>query len=296
MASVPDASTSPITLINGVRGAQLAPNDRGLAYGDGLFETIAFIDHSPRHWSRHFARLQRGCLALHLECPAASVWHADLESIISSSSAARQVLKLILTRGGGRRGYAPTSGVPPTRIVQLAPWPESSPNTHGLRVIECATPLGLNPALAGVKHLNRLEQVLAAREIALAGADEGLMCDGSGRVLEATRSNVFVVINHALLTPPLTEAGVLGVMREVVMERAAQHGLRVLEQTLTLDDVVGADELWLTNALDGVRPVTDLIHRTDTRRTGTHRTGTRRFATTRGSALRAALIAAELAP
>ena len=291
MASVPDASTSPITLINGVRGAQLAPNDRGLAYGDGLFETIALIDHSPRHWSRHFARLQRGCLALHLECPAASVWHADLESIISSSSAARQVLKLILTRGGGRRGYAPTSGVPPTRIVQLAPWPESSPHTHGLRVIECATPLGLNPALAGVKHLNRLEQVLAAREIALAGADEGLMCDGSGRVLEATRSNVFVVINHALLTPPLTEAGVLGVMREVVMERAAQHGLRVLEQTLTLDDVVGADELWLTNALDGVRPVTDLIHRTDTRRTGT-----RRFATTRGSALRAALIAAELAP
>ena len=286
MASVPDASTFSITLIDGVRGARLAPDDRGLAYGDGLFETIALIKQAPRHWSRHFARLQRGCLALHLECPAASVWHADLESIIGSSSATHQVLKLILTRGGGRRGYAPTAGVPPTRIVQLVPWPASLQNTRGLRVIECATPLGLNPALAGVKHLNRLEQVLAAREVALAGADEGLMCDGAGRVLEATRSNVFVVINQALHTPPLTAAGVLGVMREVVMECAAQHGLHVSEQTLTLDDVIQADELWLTNALCGVRPVTDLIHRT----------GTRHFATPRGSALRSALIAAELAP
>ena len=127
-----------------------------------------------------------------------------------------------------------------------------------LRVLECRTPLGLNPSLAGIKHLNRLEQVLAAQEVQTAGMDEGLMCDRAGHVIGGTRSNLFVVRGNTLLTPRLDDAGIHGIMRRIVIEHVSLIGMTAGEATLTLHEVISADELWMTNALMGIRPVASL--------------------------------------
>jgi len=245
-------------LINGAASAQLDARDRGLHYGDGVFTTLRVRDGEAALWQPHSARLQAGCQRLGIAPLDVAPLRAEAQRVCAG--VARGVLKIIITRGVGGRGYTPPHPASPTRIVALYPWPDFPANnwSEGVAVRVNAMRLARNPALAGIKHLNRLEQVLARAEWNDTAITEGLMLDDNNQVIEATAANVFVVRGGDVLTPQLHECGVAGVMRALVMELAQSAGLRVRECTLSLDLVRGADEMFLTNSVIGVWPVREV--------------------------------------
>ena len=245
-------------LINGVATAQLDARDRGLHYGDGVFTTLRVRDGEAALWSQHAERLTSGCRHLNIALPDAQQLQAEVQRVCAAT--ARGVLKIIITRGGGGRGYAPPRDSAPTRIVALYPWPDFPANnwSEGVAVRVNTLRLARNPALAGIKHLNRLEQVLARAEWDDPAIAEGLMLDADNHVIEATAANLFIVRDGDVITPALQECGVAGVMRAQIILLAKSIGLPVMEGTLSLDDVRHADELFLTNSVIGVWPVREL--------------------------------------
>ena len=252
----------PSSLINGLPGHTIDLNDRGLLYGDGLFSTLAVKEGQPQLWERHIEHLLEGCRRLRLTPVDASRLRAEATALCAGT--ARGVLKILLTRGPGARGYRFDAAAPGTRIVTLAPAPEYPARYYrdGVVVCLCETRLGANPALAGVKHLNRLEQVLARVEWDDAGIAEGLMRDGHGHIVEGTMSNLFLLRDGALLTPRLDECGVAGTMRATIIAWAQTVGLRVTECHLDDEDLRRADEVFLCNSLIGVWPVRRAVGRT----------------------------------
>lgn len=244
-------------LVNGEAHVGVAADDRGLCYGDGLFETVALRRGNPLLWGAHLERLSAGAALLGLPSPDAAVWSADLSRLLPPEPAERLVLKLMLTRGSGGRGYAPPPNPAPTRILQLFEWPDwpDSNARTGIAAHVCATRLGCNPTLAGLKHLNRLEQVLAAREVGEAGVDEGLMLDGEGRLVEGVRTNLFMVVDGELLTPTLRRCGVRGVMRDCVLEGARELRVPFRETDCDPAWLARATEIFVCNSLIGLWPV-----------------------------------------
>lgn len=240
-------------MINGEITELLPATDRGLHYGDGLFETIAFINGRPRLWQQHMERLQRGCAVLKLPPPDLEQLHA--EALWLCANEQRAVLKLVITRGSGGRGYRPPQEGAPQRLLFRYPWPDYSELSHGIQLRLCQTPLACNPALAGVKHLNRLEQVLARAEWDDPAIHEGLMCDLDGRVREGTMSNLFWVADGQLYTPDLSCCGVAGVMRAQVIALARDLGIRVSTAEIHPDELLHAGEVFMTNSLIGIWPV-----------------------------------------
>lgn len=239
-------------LVDGAPADQLPADDRGLLYGDGLFETLAVIDGRPCLWDRHMTRLQLGCRRLQLPAPPVSELRRTVEALTAGTT--RAVLKIVLTRGSGGRGYRPPAAPRPRHIMMLSPWPAWPVHwqQQGVRVRVCDTPVADSPAVAGLKHLGRLEQVLARAEWQDTAIAEGLMLDGGGCVVEGTQSNVFVERQGELLTPPLSRSGVAGVVRGLIMDLAATVGAPVREQPLPLPTLRAADALYLTNSLIGV--------------------------------------------
>jgi 4-amino-4-deoxychorismate lyase len=246
---------NPPILINGQASAGISSMDRGLLYGDGVFETIAVEHGRPRFWLRHLARLVAGCERLGIPRPEGSVLLEESLALITGVE--RGVLKIIVTRGQGGRGYRPAADTPPTRIIQLHPWPDYPETCHGsgVPVRLCRQRLGHNPALAGIKHLNRLEQVLARGEWDDPGILEGLVLDEDEHPVAGTMSNLFIIRSRVLMTPELARCGVAGILRTVVMEAAARVPLPLQVRTLGLDDLWEADEVFLTNSLIGIWPV-----------------------------------------
>jgi 4-amino-4-deoxychorismate lyase len=243
-------------LVNGSPDGAIDPLDRGLHYGDGLFETFAVRDGGPMLWDRHLARLSAGCARLGLASPPPGLLAEEAARLCAGCG--RGVLKLVVTRGPGRRGYRPgRAGRETTRLLMVSPADAYPPDCYrdGVAVRVCATPLGLNPALGGLKHLNRLEQVLARDEWDDPEIAEGLMLDARGDVVEGTMSNLFAVSEGRLCTPPLAEAGVAGVMRGFLMERAAALGAPAAEVRFSPDWLSRAQEVFLCNSLIGVWPV-----------------------------------------
>ncbi len=242
------------TLINGVPGESISVRDRGFQYGDGLFETLAVANGVPLLWDRHMQRLSRGAARLGFGAPEVHLLRRESEQLCRG--AARGVLKIIVTRGPSGRGYAPDPGVSPTRAVSLSAWPDypALHRTHGVTAQFCRTMLSRNRATAGIKHLNRLEQVLARAELE-ANCAEGLMSDESGQVIEGVMTNLFIVSQGVLLTPDLTHGGVEGVMRGLVLERAAAMAIETRTTEIRANDILQADEVFLTNSLIGLWPV-----------------------------------------
>lgn len=241
--------------VDGRPADTVSATDRGLAFGDGVFETIGVRDGVPEHLARHLDRLVEGMTRLGIRPIPADLLKE--EALAISADSPRGALKIIVTRGSGGRGYAPSANQQPRRILVLGPWrsrPESE-YEQGAEVRWCETRLALNPALAGIKHLNRLEQVLARLEWNDTDIAEGLVRDTEGRVVEATAANLFLVEQGRLVTPDLSQCGVAGIMRALAMESARRDGLQVLCETVRPDRVASADELFLTNSLIGVLPV-----------------------------------------
>lgn len=241
-------------LVNGVEGTGIAVDDRGLAYGDGLFETMAAEGGRIRHFELHMARLAEGCRRLEMPMPPVEAIRAECGRVLDGLGAA--TVKLIVTRGAGPRGYAPPEEPSVTRIVMSA-----SSHAHEADALRpvfvqvCRTRLALSERFAGIKHLNRLEQVMAAAELRSSGLDEGLMLAMDDRLVCATAANVFLVRAGELYTPAIRDCGVSGVMRQVVLQAAEALGVACHVTDLGLSDLSAADEVFLTNAVRGIRPV-----------------------------------------
>ena len=246
---------NPRCWINGVAKTDIVTTDRGLQYGDGLFETLAAFDGHCPWFTAHYQRLTTGCERLAIPTPDKQVLLDEVEKAAAGQQKA--VVKILLTSGSGGRGYRRPTELEPTRIVMQHDWPQY-PDTYwqeGVALTLCQTQLGCNPKLAGIKHLNRLEQVLARNEWQGSDYAEGLMCDTQGNVIEGTMSNVFIVRNNTLVTPQLTTCGVEGIMRRWIMDNASVLGYEVQETELSVDDIKQADEVMLTNSLIGILPV-----------------------------------------
>jgi 4-amino-4-deoxychorismate lyase len=240
--------------VNGVEGGSVSVDDRGLQYGDGLFETMGATNGRVRRFQSHMARLSESCHRLGMPAPPVDLIETDCLRALEGFGAA--VVKLTLTRGPGPRGYPPPVEPSLTRIVvSTAQQVSESEAARPLTLRVCETRLGRNPRLAGMKHLNRLEQVLAGAELRDPPVDEGLMRSTDDRIICATAANVFLVRNGELLTPQISDCGVAGVMREVVLRTAAKLGIQVTIGDYTLDDLARSEECFLTNAVRGIRPV-----------------------------------------
>lgn len=248
-------------LVNGSPGSRLEVTDRGLHYGDGLFETMAVIDGEIPLWNSHMQRFRSGCQRLGLLPPDKPVLRGEVETLAAATR--RGIVKLIATRGTGGQGYRPPDLCVPTRVLQRRAWPQhpASNWNQGVRVRVCRTRLAVGGTLAGIKHLNRLEQVIARAEWQDGDIAEGLMLDTDGYVVEGTSSNLFVQEGSRLLTPPVDRCGVAGVMRGEVMAVARRSGLEIAEQRLRLERVLNADALFLTNAVIGIWPVRQIADR-----------------------------------
>lgn len=241
-------------LVNGRETEHVPADDRGLAYGDGVFETLRARRGRLPLLDEHLQRLGAGLDALGIPRPDDETVRTELR--LAARTQPEGVVKLIVTRGSGTRGYSAPANAVPRRIVQAMPEPAGlvARRRDGVAVIVCRTPLEGPAALAGLKHLNRLPQVLARAELTGTDADEGLMRDVSGNIAEAIAANVFAVIDNVLITPPVG-AGVRGVMRNFVIELARAAGIAVREAGLVDAEIETADELFLTNSVGGVVPV-----------------------------------------
>lgn len=241
-------------LVNGVATDSVAVTDRGLAYGDGVFRTLLVGQGGPRWWPRHYRKLARDCDALAIPCPPEELLSREIGL---AAGAANAVVKLIVTRGSGQRGYAPPQTVSPTRIVMSAPvtsYPEEFAR-DGIKVHWCRTRVASLPRLAGVKHLNRLDNVLARAEWNDDAVPEGLMRGEDDNIIGGTMTNLFIAEDERLITPKLSTCGVAGVTRERIIETGRRRGLDCREEVITQARLIGAQEVLLVNSVIGVWPV-----------------------------------------
>jgi len=249
-------STALGSWIDGVPGAALPADDRGLQYGDGVFETVLVRSGRTRFLDAHLARLSLGCTRLGISIASLGLLRAEIEAAVAMAPPLA-VLKIIVTRGSAqRRGYAPQGDETPRRIVSLwrAP-PRDAALVDGVTLRVATLRFGENPALAGIKHLNRLENVLAAGEATGQNVFDSLMLDTSGSLVSGTMSNVFIVRAGGVTTPLIQRCGVAGVMRGIVLRECAALGIAAAEERLTLDDLFSAAGVFVTNARIGVVPV-----------------------------------------
>ncbi len=249
-------------MVNGSASERLSPADRGFNYGDGLFETIALIDRKLPLWAWHHERLLEGCSRLAIPVESSLV-AAHVGGFVQQlpTEITHGVIKIVVSRGEGGRGYAPPSTVKPTICItyhELVPdidKEEPSEVCLGL----CQLRLSSQPLLAGIKHLNRLENIIARAELDNAPVDDGVLLDAQGWVIETTAANLFVVKNSQIKTPALSAAGVNGVARRFIIENfpqifnASRCSLSV--ENVSLQDVKEADEVFCTNSIRGVRVV-----------------------------------------
>ena len=244
------AGMSSVRIFAGEREIEtLDPRNRGLNYGDGLFETMRVHRGEAPLWARHLARLREGAERLGITLPVTGFLEARMAECLAGRDAG--VLKLLLTRGDGGRGYASSPDATPTWLLSSHPLPAAIPT--GLRLHWCETRLASQPALAGIKHCNRLEQVLARAEAERAGCDEGLLRDMAGNAIGATSANLLALRDGRWLTPRVDACGVAGVLRGWLLEQDL-----VEAADLAPAAVESADAVALCNAVRGILPVASL--------------------------------------
>ena len=250
-------------LINGISAGHLSVMDRGLHYGDGLFETIACIDGKLQFWAEHLERMRSGAEQLKMDAAAIDNFQSDISSLLEKHKVTHCVIKLILTRGQSVRGYRSSSPQRPTRIVLLGDLPQYPEEyaTQGIKACFCQHPVSSNSQLAGIKHLNRLDNVLARNEWGNE-YQEGIMLNDSGNVIEGTMSNIFAVKNKQLYTPSLSDSGVDGIIRGQILSMAQQQDIETHIVEINKEELKNMEEIFVCNSIIGIWPVTSLNEKT----------------------------------
>jgi 4-amino-4-deoxychorismate lyase len=246
-----------MVLINGKPEDRIDIADRGLQYGDGVFETMAYRNSRVEFLEQHLQRLQLGCKTLAINFEQIDNLRFEIDTACEHLGHDNAVIKVIVTRGTGSRGYFSLNDTEPTRIVSTHPFPKY-PDTHqteGVYLRFCEQTLSLNRKLAGIKHLNRLEQVIARNEWDDSDIAEGIMSDSNENIIECTMSNIFIVESGGLHTPTLFEAGIAGVMRAQIIQLASRSGISVEERPISRQELAGAEEVFVCNSIIGIWPV-----------------------------------------
>jgi 4-amino-4-deoxychorismate lyase len=249
-------------LVNGVSTDFVSVYDRSIQFGDGIFETILCIDGAPVFWDQHMQRLENAASRLAIGCPDVITIRNDIEQLIRLHERYQQrcVIKIIVTRGTSRRGYKYPPEHHPRRIVTIDDIEPGYSSILSAKLLEgnlcfCNTPVSMNSSLAGLKHLNRLENVLARNELNDDEYIDGVMLDHDDRVIECTMSNIFLVKQASLLTPDLSVSGVSGVVRDMVLGLAGQLGIRTVVGEVTKQAVLESSEMFITNSLIGIKGI-----------------------------------------
>jgi 4-amino-4-deoxychorismate lyase len=240
-------------LVNGEISNLVNTTNRGLNYADGIFETLVVKNGRPRRWQSHMDRLGLGCERLGLTVPAQAILLREVQTV--SAGLANAVVKIVLTRDGQGRGYMPRENTDCVRIVSAHAFPDGVLELarEGVRARICKIRLALQPALGGIKHLNRLEQVLASAEMREAGSVEGILLDAENHVISTIAANIFLVMEDRLLTPRLDRCGVRGIMRQHIL---AGHVARCEQRRIMVDMLQEADEIFMCNSVRGIVPIT----------------------------------------
>lgn len=244
-----------IVFINGEPLNSVSALDRGFNYGDGVFETIRVVNNKPTLWSYHRARLINGAQRLKITVDIDLV---EKELLQACDVQAQSVIKLIITRGVGGRGYMPAHDMQASRVISVYELPvhPSAFYDEGIELHVCDMRIGSNSVLAGLKHLNRLEQVMASVEMIDSTCTEGLLLDERGRVIEGIRTNFFIIINNIMITPDLSRSGIEGVMRQFILDEAAgAHHIKHEIGFIDMDMITEASEVFVCNSVNGIWPV-----------------------------------------
>lgn len=229
--------------------ARIDPADRGFTLGDGLFETLAVRGGDILRFDVHCARLKQGCEVLNLPYPAGDLEKA-IDATLQANSFSDAVMRLTLTRGAGPRGIAPGGSGSPTLLIAVSGWPGSPPPARC--IMAGVTRRNERSPLARIKSINYLDNILARQEAITRGANEAILLNTRGFIAEATASNLFIVREGHIFTPPIADGALPGTMRAEVIETFSCE-----EKTLMPDDVYAADGVFLTNSL-GIRTVASL--------------------------------------
>jgi 4-amino-4-deoxychorismate lyase len=259
------------SLINGIKSEYLTINDRSIHYGDGLFETILCNNNKLYYWPQHFQRLQTSAEKLKIECPQEQLLLDDIAKLLDNNKSGSNLeaacaIKIIVSRGAGERGYQFSKNIAASRIVLLSAVEAGHSSLLSNQLLSgelfiCKQQVSINENLAGIKHLNRLENVLARNEWhdkAKKNIIDGLMLNANQHVIEGTMSNLFAIKDKQLFTPCLDLSGINGVMRGVIIESAGKNNIKTSAISLTLDDLASMDELFISNSLIAMKAVTKL--------------------------------------
>lgn len=258
--------SSNTSLINGVPADYLHINNRAIHYGDGLFETILCDNNQLLYWKQHYQRLQSSSVKLKINCPCEHLLLADIKTLLDDTEQAstnKYVIKIIISRGASERGYLFDRDKKETRIVMLSALdPDYSSLTTGHlftgELYQCEQQVSINKNLAGLKHLNRLDNVLARNEWQNSATNtiiDGLMLNANAHVIEATMSNLFAVKGGQLITPDLENSGVKGIMRDVIIDISKRNQIEVSIGDVTLEELLSMDECFISNSLIGMKAV-----------------------------------------
>ena len=248
-------------LINGNSNHTITPLDRGFAYGDGVFRTLVMRNGQPENWPLHYQKLVADCAAINIVCPSAAIIMSDLYQLFIPSDTA--VAKIIITRGEGERGYATPAITAPMRVVLKTAMPNYPKNyaVLGVNLHVCKTQLAAQPLLAGVKHLNRLENVLARMEWNDPTIADGIMLDHRDNVIECTAANIFARFNNTLITPNLTQCGIAGITRQRIIDHAHLWNLKIQVEQINLERLLTADEVLICSSLYNAWQVQQILHK-----------------------------------
>jgi 4-amino-4-deoxychorismate lyase len=247
-------------ILNGLLDHYISPFDRGFAYGDGVFRTLKIINGIPQHWPQHYQKLVADCAVIGIVCPSADLLIDDMRQLFSLEESA--VAKITITRGEGERGYKLPAVTLPTRLVIKSKLPEYHPEyaTNGVCLQVCETRLSNQPKLAGIKHLNRLENVIARMEWQNEAIFDGLLLNAADAVIECTMSNVFARFSDIVITPDLSDCGVAGITRQQIMQLAKPLNLAIQVGPIPLNTLLNADEIIICNSLYTAFQVTNIHH------------------------------------
>jgi len=254
-------------LINGVATDYLSVQDRAIHYGDGLFETILFYNKQLYFWPQHYSRLKQSAKRIKLACPDEAFLLDDIEQLLSTVNHQQAyAIKIILTRGSSLRGYQfeKKSGI--TRIASISSIENDYSSILSQKLLSgdliiCEQQVSINESLAGLKHLNRLDNVLARNESQIinnSNVIDGLMLNANQHVIECTMSNVFSVKDKILYTPKLHQSGVQGVMRDAIIALAENNNIEVSLADMTIEVIKNMDEVFITNSLIGMKAIIHL--------------------------------------
>ncbi|MBC7697103.1 MAG: aminodeoxychorismate lyase [Bacteroidia bacterium] len=247
-------------LVNGYFNQAISPFDRGFAYGDGIFRTLKMANGLPKHWPQHYQKLVADCAVIGIVCPSAELLMNDLQQLFTIDEIA--VAKIMITRGESEQGYAPPAITTPMRVIVKSAMRQYAETnyTEGVHLHVCETRLGVQAKLAGIKHLNRLENVMARMEWKDDTYFDGLMLNQQNDVIECTMSNIFARFNDKLLTPDLSQCGVAGITRQGIIGLAAALNISIETAQLPLNRLVEADEIIVCNSLYGAFQVHSILN------------------------------------